>query len=481
MLLHVSRTSKFPILTGRCPAQSLDLHQAAHAHLCSSLLKIKGIAESPRLPAEIKPVPKPNLSDEEKSALHNVTSALCNRKHVKDVVEQAIMGTCIALRVPMPEKKGKVKANGKEKTTDKDETKEDNKPRRRKDKQADQDPDVDSDDAAQESGDEAEESEEPILLKRRRVEEDNDNELEDDEENLGDSSGDDEEVFEGFSDSDAEERAFSRYDDLLGGSSDSEGGSEDEASEDESEDLEDSRDKAVRRAPTALDDISISSAEESEAEYSDAESTPPPPPKKTKTKTNTESIQAGRSTFLPSLMGGYVSGSESASDVDVAPSAKKNRRGQRARQAIWEKKYGDKAKHRQNPTPKQQGDARDQGWDMQRGAVDPAGDAKPWKKGIHNPFEKNTMHPERMRHIEHGHRKPQARDGARDRGGGRAAPPLHPRNGQRESYRDRPAPRPRQEPKRDDTGSLHPSWAAAKKAKEEGAKVAFQGRKVTFD
>ena len=455
------------------PYQSLDLHQAAHAHLCASLLKIKGVAESPRLPAAIKPVPKPTLSEEERVALHNVTSALCNRKQVKDVVEQAVMGTCIALRVPMPDKKGKIKTNGKDKAVEKNDGKKDDRPRPRKDEQANQDLRTGSDDASLESSDEADEFGEPVLLKRRRAEEGGDDEPEDGngDANAEGSSDDDEEVFEGFSDSDAEERAFSRYEDLLGGSSDSESDSEEWDSEDHDADLEDSRDKVVCSSRPPLDDISISSAEESEAEYSDAESPPPPPPKKTKTKT--EPIQAGRSTFLPTLMGGYISGSESASDVDVAPSAKKNRRGQRARQAIWEKKYGDRAKHRQNPNPKKQGDARDQGWDMRRGAVESTGaDAKPWKNGIRNPFEKNVMHPERMRHIEHG-RKQQARDGGRDK--------RPPRNAQRESYQDKPAPQPRHESKRDDTGSLHPSWAAAKKAKEEGEKVVFQGRKVTFD
>ncbi len=43
---------------------------------------------------------------------------------------------------------------------------------------------------------------------------------------------------------------------------------------------------------------------------------------------------------LSTLMGGYVPGSESASDVDDA-SPRKNRR---ARQQIWEKKFGAKAK-----------------------------------------------------------------------------------------------------------------------------------------
>ncbi|KAK7753190.1 hypothetical protein SLS62_004923 [Diatrype stigma] len=445
--------------------KSLDLHQAAHAHLCSSLLKIKGVAESPKLPAQIKPVPKPDLSEEERTALHNVTSGLCNRKQVKDIIEQAVMGTCIALRVPMPEKKGKGK--GKDKETNERAHKED---------QAD---DISTDDVKksekgvepQDKGKDQEDSQKHILLKRRGEKEDGDGELEDD----GDAgSSDDEEVFEGFSDSDAEERAFSRYDNLLGGSSDEEDSDDESIEEGDSDDLLDSRSKSIRRVPAA-DDISISSLEESD-EASSASSSEDEslrrPSKIAKTKrAKAEPIKAGNSAFLPTLMGGYISGSESASDVDVAPSLKKNRRGQRARQAIWEKKYGEKAKHKLLP-PK---DSRDQGWDMQRGAVDPDdGAARPWKRGIRNPFEKSAVHPERMRHIEKGgHRQPQQEQQyTRDQSS---------RNQDSRGW-EKPAPKPpRPEPTRDDTGHLHPSWAAAKKAKEEGQKVAFQGRKVVFD
>ncbi|RXK38513.1 hypothetical protein M231_04279 [Tremella mesenterica] len=62
------------------------------------------------------------------------------------------------------------------------------------------------------------------------------------------------------------------------------------------------------------------------------------------------------STFLPSLATGFISGDSSDPDLDsdiddsglVGKRGKverKNRRGQRARQAIWEKKYGKGAKH----------------------------------------------------------------------------------------------------------------------------------------
>ncbi|RYP72017.1 hypothetical protein DL771_004486 [Monosporascus sp. 5C6A] len=451
--------------------KSLDLHQTAHAHLCSSLLKIKGVADAPGLPAEIKPVPKPSLSEDEQAALHNVTSALYNRKQVKDVIEQAVMGTCIALRVPMPDKK---KGNGKgSKGSDKnngagvvkderadatktDEARNKKSPRAGKEEQPD---DISMDGAEEEHEEDAARgpSEGPVLLKRKvgRLE---GAELEDG----GDAESSDGESFEGFSDSEAEERAFSRYDGLLGGSSD-EDDSEDEGGEDDDDDLQDSRARPLRRI--TADDISVSSAEESDESEAGSDPSLPPLSKKSKTKTaKAEPLKTGTSAFLPTLMGGYISGSESASDVDVAPAAKKNRRGQRARQAIWEKKYGERARHKQEQAKKMK-DSRDSGWDMRRGAVDENGGAKPWKKGIRNPFEKSAVHPDRQRQVQDGHRhQHQGRDRANS-----------------EEGREMPAPRSRSKPKKDDAGPLHPSWAAAKKAKEESQKVAFQGRKVVFD
>ena len=147
--------------------------------------------------------------------------------------------------------------------------------------------------------------------------------------------------------------------------------------------------------------------------------------------------------FLPSLtMGGYISGSGSdIDDVDLAP--KKNRRGQRARQQIWEQKYGVKAKHLQ----KQGGSTSRDDWDPKRGAVE--GNAR--KRG--------TFGRERRSSPDH------TVAGAHSAGSGRSKPVKDVKK-----------------IRRDDQGSLHPSWQAAKKAKEKKeAPVAFQGKKITFD
>ncbi|KAG2071341.1 Bud-site selection protein [Suillus decipiens] len=59
--------------------------------------------------------------------------------------------------------------------------------------------------------------------------------------------------------------------------------------------------------------------------------------------------KATQSTFLPSLSVGFIRGDSdtdfSDSEEKAADAAKKNRRGQRARRAIWEKKFGRHANH----------------------------------------------------------------------------------------------------------------------------------------
>ncbi|KAI5370609.1 Putative bud22/Serum response factor-binding protein [Septoria linicola] len=139
--------------------------------------------------------------------------------------------------------------------------------------------------------------------------------------------------------------------------------------------------------------------------------------------------------FLPTLtMAGYISGSGSdVDDVGEDDKPKKNRRGQRARQAIWEKKFGKKAKHVQE----QEHDAK-QGWDAKRGAV---GGSKFAKDANRLPLGK-----------------------------------------QRAIFSSTKDPAATKKPQRDDSGPLHPSWEAAKRAKEKkSVPVAFQGKKISFD
>ncbi|KAF5021450.1 hypothetical protein F66182_6514 [Fusarium sp. NRRL 66182] len=396
--------------------KSLDLHQTARAHLYSSILKVKDLAASPDLPEEIRTgVPKPELSPEEQAALHNVTSGLYNRELVKQAITRAVTTFCQALNVPLP---GKAKRERKSKNKVKEE----------------------------QPSERVEEATKPAKEDLRAS-------IEKDEE-----SEEEESDFQGFSDNDGpvqepeeldsedeavEEKALSKYDHLLGGSSDS-----------DDEDFDDERFEQFKgKEKVNLDDISVSgsdAAPELDSE-SDSEpetqrqpsisSSPSPPPAKKKKKSKDKASVPARprdSTFLPSLMGGYISGSESASDVDVAPA--KKRRGQRARQAIWEKKFGNKAKHLQKPAWETQR-GRDSGWDGKRGAVDGDDQRTPWKKGIRNPLAKQ---------------------------GGSARPESKPEV-------------KRLPPKKDDEGPLHPSWTARKQAKSAEKTATFAGSKITFD
>lgn len=397
----------------------MDLHQTAKAHLYASLLKVKSIAASTDLPDEIRAtVAKPQMSPDEQAALHNVTSGLYNREPVKQSIDRATAAVCDILDLPPPEK---AKRARKGKDTGKEDA-DASVPERSAAKQVTQKPEVNEDD-------------------------------------------DDESEFEGFesdvdepgpavgevgSEAEAEEEAeFSKYDDLLGDSSDDEEEEEEEGDFDDKFFAELRRRKAANVQESAnLEDISSGSESEVESLSEGPSRSPSPEVKKAKSKAKPEKpvVKEARATkpakdttFLPSLMGGYISGSESASDVDVAPP--KKRLGQRQRQAIAEKKYGDKARHVVNGTSRIQG--RDGGWDAKRGAVDGVDrrGGKPWKKG---------------------------REPAEAQRGGQGAYEQQPQQ----------PPKPM---KRDDTGPLHPSWEARKKAKDAQKTVEFTGSKVTFD
>lgn len=391
--------------------QSLDLHQAAKIHLRASLLKVKSIAATAEVAEELRAgIPKTELTPEDKIAFNNVTSALYKYNPVKQAVDRAVTSLCESLDIEDPKKPKKSK------TSSLDEEEEEAPPKAK---------------ALKTRGDE------DVTMVEQEEEE---------EEEVTDFDGFESDVDEpgpavGEPDSEAEakeEVEFAKYDELLGSSSDED--------EDEGDDMY----KRFRgQEKVDLDDISLSGSgsesdvEEDSSESEEAPSVPQPTVKKTTKESKQKSAKAAKvgpvrdSTFLPSLMGGYISGSESASDIDVAPP--KKRLGQRSRQAIAEKKYGARAKHLRQ---ERRNGGRDAGWDMKRGAVE-AGDHNrkaPWKKG--GPHQGNR--------YDQGPHQPQGQ---------------------------RTEPRPT---KRDDQGQLHPSWQAAKKAKEQKA-ATFSGQKIVFD
>ncbi|CRK12819.1 hypothetical protein HYQ45_010561 [Verticillium longisporum] len=425
--------------------KTIDLQETAHAHLASSLTKIKAIAEHPALPDDYKEgPPKKELSEQDKLALHNVTSGLYSRPAVREVAEKAIQIICMTLDVPMPEKRARGKKGEKNKeanakSEDEAQTKMKStagtatapdppaKKRRVADEPADDAASVsdsfngfsDNEDDDQDAGDIGEDDEEAALSKMADM--------------LGNSDDEEEDV----------EAMRAKYSALLGQQPDT------EDADDESDDVDD-----LDGLEEMDEDEDEAEEEESEEEQDDQQdmnserrkmleavaSRPPAPARQPK---EPKPVKAGATTFLPSLMGGYFSGSESASDVDVAPP--KKRLGQRQRQAIAERKHGELANHMRNEKKKKQG-GRDDGWDMKRGAVDSAEG-----KG----------------------RKPWMKEGGKEKEGGKGGRAAKPVMNRKERRRLKLL-------SKDDQGELHPSWQARKKEKEALQSAAFQGTKITF-
>ncbi|KIK69556.1 hypothetical protein GYMLUDRAFT_33928 [Collybiopsis luxurians FD-317 M1] len=149
---------------------------------------------------------------------------------------------------------------------------------------------------------------------------------------------------------------------------------------------------------------------------------------------------AGQSTFLPSLSTGFIRGSDSdwsdTADQAAELGQKKNRRGQRARRAIWEKKYGKNANHKKKEAASAETERGRKRWPNGNKASDRFSNKGPSRKfqGGEPPAQS----------------KPQA-SGRDERG---------PATGDR------------------DARPLHPSWEAKKKL--SAAIVPPTGRKIKF-
>ena len=158
------------------------------------------------------------------------------------------------------------------------------------------------------------------------------------------------------------------------------------------------------------------------------------------------------STFLPTLMGMYISGSDSDSNSNshkrdpAQKKERKNRMGQQARRALAEKKFGDKAKHVQKGLGRageRRGDGK--GGHGRDGAREGSGAGRDESGGFGGPGTGR---------------------GGTGRGGGGGG------GGGAKVASDR---------KKDTEGPLHPSWEAARKLKEQKAKAEFQGKKIKFE
>ncbi|KAI0648074.1 Bud-site selection protein [Trametes meyenii] len=174
----------------------------------------------------------------------------------------------------------------------------------------------------------------------------------------------------------------------------------------------------------------------------------------------------GESTFLPSLSVGFTRGDSDASDLSDADAEaaaadlpRKNRRGQRARRAIWEKKYGKNANHVKKQHDGSGGRGANKGDPRERN-----GKTRAQGPGSHDRPER----PGASTRSGYGHGA-----GADARG----APPPPPVDGGWPKRRDAGAGA-----KKGDDKPLHPSWEAKKRLKEKlnPSIIPAQGKKITF-
>ncbi|KAK5113192.1 hypothetical protein LTR62_003528 [Meristemomyces frigidus] len=362
--------------------KTLDTGKCGHIYLCKVLLKIKAVDGSQDLPEEVR---KPVKLSEDVAVL-NVFARLCNSNPVKEVLPEVLEGVHKALGLKYSgegvSKKKRVRAKDYD-----DGGKEVMKRVGVVTQPGSSDPGADEDG-------------ERGRAQQRPTEVDG-NDLSDEE--------------------------IAQYSDRLAAS-------ESEDNSDEEQDVaaieRQLEAEGLKRRDTKLSkskyDLSadLSLSEDDSASDSDSSGMALNPRKASTTR---------RQIAMPSLLGGYISG-DSGSDIeDIDEAPKKNRRGQRARQAIWEQKFGAKANHMQKAN-------RNTGWDPKRGAVE----------GV------NSM---RLGGRIEGRRTERA---AGDRSDGKTNAVV---------AKPQEAAKP-----------MHPSWEAAKKAKDKAQVITkFEGKKITFE
>ncbi|KUL81925.1 hypothetical protein ZTR_10744 [Talaromyces verruculosus] len=397
--------------------KALDLEETAQRYLLKQLNKTKRIAESPEFVRLEKSINGSINSGPRDPAEANVTARLFKSNPVQNALPEILTDIRTLLGIDDTSKKKPQQKAVSRKEADKEDSPEESSNER----------EIKQDDVPSKSAKDAKSKEEYL------------NDI-----NMDDVS-------------DNESMDLSYFDARLASASD---GSD---SEDEGENLPIKHTLTSNKATYKIpDDISISSsAEPSISEYSEAESESesPPPPTLPKSKPSTKDITTDKpkdTTFLPSLMmGGYWSGSESEPEEDdeVAAAAtgskpqRKNRMGQQARRALWEKKYGARAKHIQEEKQKKGRNNKNSGWDARRGATDD-NDKPRWATGAN--------------------KRPYTGSSSRNGGGGGGEKDTRNENAiaanKKKAY-----------------DGLHPSWEAARKAKQEKAQASFQGKKITFD
>ncbi|KAL7268298.1 hypothetical protein RUND412_009085 [Rhizina undulata] len=419
--------------------KDINLNRIAKEHLIRTLLKSKVVAVSVLLPPGLeKEVVKVEAEGEKALAVRNVVARLYNSNPVKEVMPKVIGGVKAAMGLGEPVESGK-KGKGKKEAKNVSEV------------------ELEDQDVIEEETDVEEEKEKlsrTVLAVRGVPEQRGANEPfsgsedEEDEED-GELDGDAtaagmEDVWEGFSDADSD--AFNDFEKRLGGS-DSESdddlvtkqrGADSDWSGSEDEILESSSAESPPPKQTSTSKSKPNSNSKPNPPRSPPRSASPPPAKKQKPAKTAEPA-AKSFAFLPTLMSGYVSGSDSDPDADYYKKTKKkkngppekavrkNRMGQQARRALWMKKYGNEANH--------------------------------VKKEVEEKKQKGNNRREFRKNDKDGFGKSGGKDGGREG---------------------------KEMDKKKEEGPLHPSWEAARKAKDRQKIVAEAmtkpvAKKIVFD
>ncbi|MCJ1245371.1 hypothetical protein MMC30_002575 [Trapelia coarctata] len=376
--------------------KKLNLTATAELYLYKSLTKVKSVATSPAFPAWV--AEKVKVPGEQKEvAYKNVTARLWNSNPVRIALEDVAEGVRGVLGVGKGEE-------GRRKRV------------RAKDFEGEGFGNEKEGDGGDEEGVEVRREEEELLSG-------------DGVDKLGDEGVDGEREGVGMDASSDESEDYDQYASRLADSSND----EDSSDEDETQLMD-------RQRQSSFSPLSPGSLPPTTSHH-------PKPAKAPKPTTNTFPAPK-TTTFLPSLTAAYWSNSDSAtSDPDsdageIQP--RKNRMGQQARRALWEKKFGAKANHIKLQSQSQN---RDQGWDARKGAQ--GGD----ERGLRGRGKGRGSG---------GRRRPPNVKGA----SGANSDPLGERRGKKGEEKE---------------GPLHPSWEAAKKKKEAKVMPAFEGRKIVFD
>ncbi|KAH0614841.1 uncharacterized protein H6S33_000477 [Morchella sextelata] len=397
--------------------EEIDLNSLASNHILKTFSKYKPISTSPLFPPWLAPRKEleAQLNDKE-IAKRNIIARLYNSNAVKEAMAMVVGNVKSAIGIS----EGGIKGKGKVTETETN--------------------------VGSESEEGSGETVETVrLVKRMKIDNkstaEEESESEDEEEEWGGILNSEESV-----DAEIDLDAFAAdFMDRVAGSSDEDEdqgplqrGTDDEWSgEDDEDDEEDEEDDEEYQGVRAQHAKPTTSKSKSESKPN------PDPHNQTQEATNLKvkkseklkPVDSVKSTFLPTLMSGYISGSDSDIDADyykdkngkkkgpAQPKERKNRMGQQARRALWEKKFGQGANH--------------------------------VKKGEEEKGRKK---------IEQRIKQGRGEDGRKE--------------GSTAEKKGKPT---------EVEGPLHPSWEAARKAKEQQAKVQEavkgkpMGKKIVFD